>query len=86
MLETTQIVQDWKGNICEIGKEFGTEHLRDAIDFVTRRWIRCPVETWDDWQAMKERYNAKDPARLPAEAKALGAKLDERTWLTRLSQ
>ena len=35
----SQIVQDWKGNICEIGNEFSAEHLRTGIDFVTRRWI-----------------------------------------------
>lgn len=80
VLDTTQIVQDWKGNICEIGKEFGTEHLRDPIDFVTRRWIKCPVETWDDWQAMKERYKSNDPARLPGNTKVLGDKLGERSW------
>jgi len=38
----SQVVQDWKGNICEIGKEFTVEYLRNAIDFVTRRWIKCP--------------------------------------------
>jgi hypothetical protein len=41
-------VRDWKGNVCEIGKEFTIEYLRNAIDFVTRRWIKCPVETRAD--------------------------------------
>ncbi len=80
VFETTHIVQDWKGNICEIAKKFSPEYLRSGIDFVTRRWVKCPVENWDDWQAMKNRYNANDPARLPADASALGAKLGERTW------
>lgn len=35
--ENSQVVQDWKGNICEIGKEFSAEYLRSAVDFVTRR-------------------------------------------------
>ena len=35
--EQTQIVRDWKGNVCEIGNEFSVEHLRKAIDFCTRR-------------------------------------------------
>ena len=48
--ERTQIVQDWKGNICEIGNEYSSEYLRDAIDFVTRRWIECPVKTRAEWQ------------------------------------
>jgi uroporphyrinogen decarboxylase len=62
--ERTQIVQDWKGNICEISNEFSPRHLREAIDFVTRRWIRCPVETRADWEGMKARYRADDPARV----------------------
>jgi hypothetical protein len=35
--ERSQIVQDWKGNICEISNEFDIRYLRNAIDFVTRR-------------------------------------------------
>jgi len=82
--EDTQIVQDWKGNICEISREFTTEYLRNAIDFVTRRWIKCPVESWDDWEAMKERYDADDPARLPPEPGAVGQQLADRTWPIRM--
>ena len=65
--ENSQIVQDWKGNVCEISNEFGLEYLRNAIDFVTRRWVKCPVEGWDDWEDMKRRYDPSDPARLPAD-------------------
>ncbi len=73
-----RIVQDWKGNICEIGVEFTPEYLRNAIDFVTRRWIRCPVETRADWEALKARYDADDPTRFPADAAACGAALASR--------
>ncbi len=59
------IVQDWKGNVCEIAEPFDVTYLREAKDFVTRRWIRCPVETREDWEAMKRRYDADDPARFP---------------------
>ena len=38
------VVQDWKGNVCEISDRFDVTYLRHAKDFVTRRWIRCPVE------------------------------------------
>lgn len=69
-LPDSRIVQDWKGNVCEIGKQFSPEYLRNAIDFVTRRWIRCPVETWVDWEEMKARYNPDDPARINAAAAA----------------
>lgn len=59
----SQVVQDWKGNICEIGKEFSLEYLRHAIDFVTRSWIKCPVENRADWADMMRRYDADDPTR-----------------------
>ena len=74
----SQIVQDWKGNICEIGSEFTVEYLRNAIDFVTRRWVKCPVENRKDWEDMKRRYNADDPARFPADAAKLGKSLAKR--------
>jgi len=48
--ERTLIVQDWKGNICEISDEFDVTYLRMAKDFVTRRWHRFPVRTRDDWE------------------------------------
>ncbi|MFW6132963.1 MAG: hypothetical protein ACOC8F_03640 [Planctomycetota bacterium] len=58
-----QIVQDWKGNICEISGEFDVSYLRQAKDFCTRRWIKCPVETRDDWARMKQRYDIDTPGR-----------------------
>jgi len=70
--ERTQIVQDWKGNICEISNDYTLEYLRDAIDFVTRRWIKCPVETREDWLDMRRRYRPDDPARLPEDPAAAG--------------
>ncbi len=76
----SQVVQDWKGNICEIGNEFTLEHLRNAIDFVTRSWIKCPVETRADWEDMKRRYQPGDPERYPKDAAALAASLSDRTW------
>ncbi len=78
--ERTQIVQDWKGNVCEISNEFNTDYLRDAIDFVTRRWIKCPVESREDWERMKQRYNPDDPTRFPEDAAARGSRLRDRTW------
>ena len=61
------VVQDWKGNVCEISDRFDPSYLREAKDFVTRRWLRCPVETRDDWPGMRRRYDADDAARLPAD-------------------
>lgn len=74
----SRVVQDWKGNICEIGKEFTPEYLRNAIDFCTRRWIKCPVENWQDWEEMKARYDADAPGRLPKNADELKHTLAER--------
>lgn len=62
----SQIVQDWKGNICEIGLEFDPSYLSQTLDFVTRSWIKCPVENRQDWAAMKKRYDPSAPGRLDA--------------------
>jgi len=75
----SQIVQDWKGNVCEIGLEFSPVYLREAIDFVTRRWIKCPVESRADWEDMKRRYDANDSARLPKASSELGRRLKGRS-------
>ncbi len=80
----SRVVQDWKGNVCEIGKEFTPEYLRNAIDFVTRRWIKCPVENRADWEAMKRRYDADEPSRLPADAEALGRQLAGREHIVQV--
>lgn len=82
--EHSQVVQDWKGNICEISNVFSTEHLRNASDFVTRRWIKCPVETRKDWDDMQRRYDADDETRLPADAPLLGQRLAGREHVLQL--
>jgi uroporphyrinogen decarboxylase len=79
--ENSRIVQDWKGNICEIGKEFTVEYLRNAIDFVTRRWIKCPVENRSDWIDMKKRYDAGTFERLPADAEKRAELLKNRDYV-----
>jgi hypothetical protein len=61
------VVQDWKGNICEISDEFDVTYLRNAVDFVTRRWIKLPVEAREDWEAMKLRYDPDEPRRFAAD-------------------
>lgn len=84
-LPDSRIVQDWKGNVCEIGKQYTVAYLRYALDFVTRRWIRCPVENRADWESMMQRYDAGEPSRLPADAEALGRKLAGRDYYLALS-
>jgi len=78
--ERSIIVQDWKGNICEISNEYTPEYLRNPIDFVTRRWISCPVKNERDWEQMKQRYNPNDPTRIPDDATEKGNRLQNRTW------
>jgi len=58
------IIQDWMGCVLEISDKYDYTYIRNAIDFVTRRWIKCPVENREDWQEMKKRYNADDAERV----------------------
>lgn len=83
--ETSRIVQDWKGNICEIDKKYTPRYLNSASDFCTRRWIKCPVESRKDWEEMKERYNAGDKRRLPAAAAEIGRRMEARDWYAEIS-
>ena len=59
------IVQDWMGAITEISDEYDYTYIRNAIDFVTRKWHRFPVQTRDDWESMKTRYDPRTPGRFP---------------------
>jgi hypothetical protein len=80
----SQVVQDWKGNICEIGLEYDTSYLNRTADFVTRSWIKCPVESREDWADMQRRYDLEAPGRLPEDFEARAAKLRDRDWPTAL--
>jgi hypothetical protein len=61
------IVQDWMGAITEISDEYDYTYIRGAKDFVTRKWHKFPVETREDWEAMRARYDPETPERLPAD-------------------
>jgi uroporphyrinogen decarboxylase len=65
--ERTLVVQDWKGNVCEISDEYDVSWLRNPLGFVSRRWIRCPVETREDFERIKSRYDVHSPERFPRE-------------------
>jgi len=58
------IIQDWMGAILEISDKYDYTYIRNAIDFVTRRWIKCPVENINDWREVKKRYNSDAPQRV----------------------
>jgi len=79
------ICQDWKGNVCEISDEFDVTYLRSARDFVTRRWIKCPVETHADWEDMKKRYDSDDPGRYDADFDANLPHMQTRDYNTALA-
>jgi len=76
----SRVVQDWKGNICEIGKEFDASYLRGAPDFVTRSWIKCPVESRGDWPDMARRYDVNDPWRIPEDYASRCGRLRDRDY------
>lgn len=78
------IVQDWKGNICEISDEYDVTYLRTAMDFVTRAWLKCPVETRQDWEEMKARYVLNAPGRFPADWDQRTSALRNRTYVSGL--
>ena len=79
------VVQDWKGNVCEISDRFDVTYLRTAKDFVTRRWLRCPVESHDDWERMKLRYNLDSPGRWPEDFDSRCQAATQRDWLLGIS-
>jgi|TARA_B100001964_G_C14257906_1_gene613459 uroporphyrinogen decarboxylase len=69
------VVQDWMGAITEISDEYDYTYIRSAKDFVTRKWHKFPVETRDDWERMKPRYDVKTPGRFPEDFEERCAKL-----------
>ena len=76
------IVQDWMGNITEISDEFDVTYIRNAIDFVTRKWHKFPVENRKDFEAMKQRYKPDDPVRYPAEFAQNVKAMKDRDYIT----
>ncbi len=60
------IVQDWMGAITEISDVYDYTYLREAKDFVTRKWHRFPVANRRDWEEqIRWRYDPRDPNRFP---------------------
>ena len=78
------VVQDWMGNVTEISDEFDVTYIRRAVDFVTRKWHRFPVENRADFEEMKKRYDPRDPARRVADKDRAAhyAALRQRDWPT----
>ena len=72
------IVQDWMGALVEIADNFDYTYLRFPKDFVTRKWHKFPVESYGDWEQMKERFNAASPGRHPENLDKLCEQLQDR--------
>lgn len=75
------IVQDWMGAITEISDEYDYTYIRKPKDFVTRKWHKFPVETREDWERMKERYQMDAPGRFPADFPGLSRPLETRDFI-----
>ena len=79
------IVQDWMGAIVEISDKYDYTYLREAKDFVTRKWYRFPVETRQDWEEkIKWRYTPCHPERFPADFEERCRTLRDRDHVLRL--
>ncbi|HEY5584744.1 MAG TPA: uroporphyrinogen decarboxylase family protein [Ruminiclostridium sp.] len=79
------IVRDWLGAITEISDKFDMSYLKSPKDFVTRKWHKFPVETKEDWQEMKKRFNPNEPGRLPSDFNEMCRKLKNRNLVEILS-
>lgn len=74
------IVRDWMGAITEISDQYDYTYIRNAIDFVTRKWHRFPVTGRAEWESMKQRYDPMAQGRIPEDIQALGGRLKNRDY------
>ncbi len=76
------IVQDWMGNVVEISDEYDYTYIRNAVDFVTRKWHSFPVATPEDFEKkMKWRYDPEAPGRFPEDFAERCRKMRERDYV-----
>ncbi len=80
------IVQDWMGNITEISDQYDYTYIRQAIDFVTRKWHKFPVTNREDFEKnMKWRYNTDEPDRFPDDFVERCKRMRERDYIVRIT-
>ncbi|MBI4559797.1 MAG: hypothetical protein HY706_19575 [Candidatus Hydrogenedentes bacterium] len=72
------VVQDWMGAVTEISDRYDYTYIRSAKDFVTRKWHKFPVQSWEDWENMKWRFDPNHAERYPKDFETRCAKLRER--------
>lgn len=61
-IEQNERYKIWRDNAGAIRKDFTKN---ETPGFVTRQWLKYPVEDRADFIEMKNRYNSKDPQRYP---------------------
>lgn len=59
------IVRDWMGAVTEISDRYDYTYIRNAKDFVTRKWHSFPVKNREDWEDMKTRFLPDAKGRFP---------------------
>jgi len=78
----TYVVQDWMGATTVISDQYDYTYIRNAKDFVTRHWLKWPVESRADWEEkIKWRYNLDDPGRFPPDFDERCRKARERDYV-----
>ena len=79
------VVQDWMGAVVEISDKYDYTYLREAKDFVTRKWHSFPVQTRADWkEKLVWRYDPHHPERFPADFEERCRRLRDRDTILRL--
>ena len=79
------VISDWMGNVVEISDQFDYTYIREAKDFVTRRWISFPVTDRESWLRMRERYDPMAPGRVPDDLPAVAKKMRSFTGVTQIN-
>ncbi len=59
------IVRDWMGAVTEISDRYDYTYIRNAKDFVTRKWHSFPVKNREDWEDMRTRFLPDTKGRFP---------------------
>lgn len=78
------VVLDWMGNVTEISDEYDFTYIREAKDFVTRKWHKFPVETRADFEEMKKRYDPAGPGRYGEDFEERVRRMKGRDWVVRI--
>ncbi|OPX24878.1 MAG: hypothetical protein B1H02_02590 [Candidatus Latescibacteria bacterium 4484_107] len=79
------IVRDWMGAITEISDEYDYTYIRQAKDFVTRKWHKFPVENREDWEEMKTRFDPNASGRFPEDFDSRCKALRDRDYVVEFS-